>query len=679
MRFLERRINGFGYSTLFKIDSAKSNGTMPMNLQRFLLLACALCCLVMSQASKTFAADKPNFVLIFIDDMGYGDIGPFGSKVNRTSNLDRMADEGMKLTSFYAAPVCSASRAQLLTGSYSPRVSVPGVFFPKGSRGLNPKEHTVADYLRESGYATMCVGKWHLGDQREFLPTNNGFDGYFGIPYSNDMARPSLDGKAVHPLMRDTEVAELLENEGQRRITRQYTEEGIRFIKKNKDKPFFLYLPHTAMHVPLYPHKDFAGKSKNGKYGDWVAEVDWSVGQILGALKDLKLEENTLVIFTSDNGPWASKGKDGGVSGPLRGAKGCTLEGGVREPTIVRWPGKVKAGSSNDSIAGTTDILPTFVSLAGGKLKKEIKIDGVDISPVLLGKAEKSTREAWYYYKGTQLKAVRSGPWKLALGPQTLGMGIRQHDHDLQEKGVRLYNLDKEIGEVTNVADGNPDVVARLRKLADKMIADIGSGKAGPGVRPAGVVQNPVMLYPTKPLAPRKPRKKPAGSKKTGAATINKPIDWAKVSAGQSYDSGAAPMIAGKPFEIKCTVTPLASKPMTGVIVAHGGSAVGYSLYVAKGQLVFAVRHSTADIKRINVKLPAVAGSVVASLDKEGVIGLQVNGGKGVAAKSGGMLDRQPAESFSIGHDDANPVDTDAPGGRFVGAIANVKVTVAGK
>ena len=361
-------------------------------------------------AATSLANEKPNLVLIFIDDMGYGDIGPFGSKLNRTPNLDRMAAEGMKLTSFYAAPVCSASRAQLMTGSYAPRVSVPGVFFPAGKNGLNPEEHTVADYLRESGYATICVGKWHLGDQREFLPTNNGFDGYYGIPYSNDMARTnSTDGRSVHPLMRDTEPEELLENEGQRRITRLYTEEARKFITANKEKPFFLYMPHTAMHVPLFPHQDFAGKSNNGTYGDWVEEVDWSVGQVLESLKKLGLDENTMVVFTSDNGPWASKGKAGGVAGPLRGSKGCTLEGGVREPTIVRWPGKIAPGSSTDKIAGTTDILPTFVSLAGGTLKSDVKIDGVDISPLLLGKTTESPRKEWYYFQGNNLQAVRSG------------------------------------------------------------------------------------------------------------------------------------------------------------------------------------------------------------------------------------------------------------------------------
>ncbi len=443
------------------------------------------------------AADLPNFVVIFIDDMGYGDIEPYGSKLNSTPNLTRMAAEGMKLTSFYAAPVCSASRAQLLTGCYAPRVSVPGVYFPAAKNGLHPQEHTVADYLKEVGYATTCIGKWHLGDQREFLPTRQGFDHYFGIPYSNDMQRvPKGGGARVTPLLRDEAVAELLEDEGQRRVTREYTLEAVKFIEEQKKGPFFLYLPHTAMHIPLFPHADFVGKSDNGTYGDWVAEVDWSVGQVMDALRSNDLDKKTLVIFTSDNGPWASKGPAGGVSGPLRGSKGGTLEGGVREPTIAWWPGKIEPGSSCDAIAGTTDVLPTLVALAGAELSSNIQIDGHNIAPLLFGQTTTSPHKAWYYYHGTNLQAVRSGPWKLAIKPQSLGMGIKEKPADLQSKDVRLYNLEKEIGEVTNVAAQHPEVVTRLQKLADEMIADIGSGKAGPGVRPAGKVENPVTLYP---------------------------------------------------------------------------------------------------------------------------------------------------------------------------------------
>jgi arylsulfatase A len=605
-------------------------------------------------------AAKPNFVLIFIDDMGYGDIGPYGSTLNRTPHLDRMAKEGMKLTSFYAAPVCSASRAQLMTGSYAPRVGVPGVFFPAGRNGLNPAEHTVGDYLKDNGYATMCVGKWHLGDQREFLPVNNGFDGYFGIPYSNDMQRISSEsGKRVHPLVRDDQVAELLEDEDQRRVTREYTEEGITFIKANKGKPFFLYLPHTAMHVPLYPHKDFAGKSKNGVYGDWVEEVDWSVGQILDALRSEGLEKDTLVIFTSDNGPWASKGKAGGVSGPLRGSKGCTLEGGVREPTIAWWPGTIKAGTTVDAIAGTTDVLPTFVSLAGGTLKPDIKIDGKDISPLLLGKTTESPHEAWYYYGGRNLQAVRSGPWKLALTGQSLGMGIRQRDADLA-KGDRLYNLDEEIGETTNLYDKHPDVVARLKKLAEAMKADIGSGKPGPGCRPAGLVANPVTLYPTKPRAAR------GGGKQSG-----KPVNWAKAKIGDAYPASSAPAISGNAFTVNASV---AGDNLSGVIVAHGGSAAGYALYAKDGKIIFAYRSSGDAITR--VAAPAAAGAITATVDKKGNLSLKIGGGDAVIGKASGMIKMHPMEDICIGHDNKNPLDAEAPAEQFNGTISAVKVMV---
>lgn len=613
-------------------------------------------------AATGLLAAQPNFVIIFIDDMGYGDIGPYGSTLNRTPNLDRMAAEGMKLTSFYAAPVCSASRAQLLTGCYAPRVSVPGVFFPAGQNGLNPDEDTVADYLGGLGYATMCVGKWHLGDQREFLPTNNGFDGYFGIPYSNDMARVSAEsGKSVHPLVRDTEVAELIEDEGQRQITREYTEEAVKFLEANSggEKPFFLYLPHTAMHVPIFPHPDFAGKSQNGRYGDWVEEVDWSVGQILDALKRLNLDENTLVVFTSDNGPWASKGTDGGVSGPLRGAKGGTLEGGVREPTIVRWPGKIAAGTAVDGIAGTTDILPTFVSLAGGKLRGNVTIDGVDISPMLLGETTESPRKTWFYFSGTSLQAVRSGPWKLALTGQSLGMGIKEKPEDLASGG-RLYNLDEEIGELTNLAGEHPDIVAKLEKLGAEMAADIEANK-----RPAGVVENPVTLYPTK------ARNQPAASKPGGG----KPIDWKTANLGDAFAPGSAPAIAGEALSVHATIV---GDTASGVILAHGGSSVGYSLYAKDGRIVFAVRTGTDAVQRVSAPAAAAKTEIVASLAKDGTLSLTLNGGEPETAKASGLIDRHPQEDLCVGHDNKNPVDPEAPGGQFEGKIAEVRVEIAG-
>ncbi|MEI6399844.1 MAG: sulfatase-like hydrolase/transferase, partial [Pseudomonadota bacterium] len=271
------------------------------------------------------ASEKPNIVVILIDDLGYADIGSFGATLQKTPNLDRMAGEGMKLTSFYAAPVCSVARAQLLTGCYGPRISIPGVFFPDEKVGLNPNEITIAERLKELGYSTQCIGKWHLGDQPDFMPTHQGFDHYLGIPYSNDMQRKSTKtGEKVVPLVRDDQVEDLLTDEAQSQIVERYTAEAVEFIRANQAKPFFLYFPHSAVHTPIFPGKAFRGKSSNGRFGDWVEEVDWSVGRVLETLRELKIDDKTLVIFTSDNGPWLTKHADGGSALPLRGGKGST-------------------------------------------------------------------------------------------------------------------------------------------------------------------------------------------------------------------------------------------------------------------------------------------------------------------------------------------------------------------
>jgi arylsulfatase A len=441
------------------------------------------------------AAAPPNIVVIFIDDMGYGDIGPYGATQQKTPNLDRMAKEGMKLTSFYAAPVCSVSRAQLLTGCYGARIDVPGVYGPGSAAGLNPSESTIAERLKEKGYATMCIGKWHVGDQPDFLPTRQGFDHYFGIPYSNDMQVKSTEfGQSVVPLLRDDKVVELLTDEKQSRIVERYTDEAVRFITNNKEKPFLLYLPHTAIHTPIYPGEAFRGKSNNGRVGDWIEEVDWSTGQLLDTLRDLKLDANTLVIFTSDNGPWLIQGADSGSAGPLRGGKGSTWEGGVRVPTIAWWPGKIPPNSTVDAITGTIDLLPTAVSLAGGTLPAQPVIDGRDISPLLLGTTKTTARDTHYFFSGFHIEAIRQGPWKLALVPQRETMG-REASPDASGNTPRLYNLDEEIGEKTNLADTNPEVVARLSALAKNMSQEIGG--TGPSARrPAGKVQNPSLLYP---------------------------------------------------------------------------------------------------------------------------------------------------------------------------------------
>ncbi len=448
-----------------------------------------------------WADDKthPNFVIILMDDMGYGDISPFNSTTkNRTPNLERMAKEGMKLTSFYAAPVCTPSRAQLLTGCYAKRVSLPIVIHPASSVGLSASEHTIAGLLKKQGYATMCIGKWHVGDQPEFLPTRRGFDQYFGLPYSNDMGGewdgsdniPAPRRKPPLPLVEGEKVIETLKPIDQDRLTERYTQEAVHFIEKNKDKPFFLYLAHTAVHVPIHPGKNYRGKSNNGFYGDWVEEADASAGRILGTLRDLKLDSNTLVIFTSDNGPWLIQGKNGGEAGPLRGGKGGTYEGGMREPTIAWWPGRISPGSTSDVVAGNIDLLPTFVALAGGQLTTDHKIDGANIAPLLFGQTNDPARQAHFYFNGNKLEAVRSGKWKLAVAPQSENTS-RSKDVDKKPFEPKLYDLDSDIGETINVAGKNPEVVKRLQEYVSQMDTDLGVIKEGRGVRPPGRVVSP--------------------------------------------------------------------------------------------------------------------------------------------------------------------------------------------
>jgi arylsulfatase A len=442
---------------------------------------------------------RPNLVLILMDDLGYGDVTPFYPQTkNRTPNLERMAREGMKLTSFYACPVCTPSRAQLLTGCYAKRVSLPAVIFPAARVGLSAEENTVAALLKKQGYATLCVGKWHVGDQPEFLPTRRGFDHYFGLPYSNDMGgewdgaedAPAGKRRPPLPLVCDEQVVETLKPADQDRLTERYTDEAVRFIRDHKEEPFFLYLAHTAVHVPIHPGADFRGKSANGLYGDWVEESDASVGRVLDTLRELKLSDKTLVLFTSDNGPWLTQGKNGGSAGPLRGGKGGTFEGGMREPTIAWWPGHVEAGSTCAAVTANIDVLPTFVKLAGGTVPAGRKIDGADLGPLLLGRTKEAPREAHYYFSGNRLEAVRSGPWKLAVARQSEGLGKPA----APQKGPftpTLYNLDTDVGETKDVAAEHPDVVKRLQDLVARMDGDLGVIKPGPGVRPPGKVEKP--------------------------------------------------------------------------------------------------------------------------------------------------------------------------------------------
>jgi arylsulfatase A-like enzyme len=455
------------------------------------LFSISLSLLVTTSSRAADTPPRPNFVVILIDDMGYGDIGPFGSKLNRTPHLDRMAREGMKLTSFYAAPVCTPSRAQMMTGCYAKRVSLPDVLGPVCPIGISAKEHTIADLLKQQGYATMAIGKWHLGDQPDFLPTRHGFDHYFGLPYSNDMGgtrKKTKDRQPPLPLLRDAVVIETPAD--QDTLTSRYTEEAVKFIKSNKDRPFFLYLPHTAVHVPLHPGAAFKGKSANGRYGDWVEEVDWSVGRVLDTLGELKLAGRTFVLFSSDNGPWLTQGRNGGVAGPLHGSKGTTWEGGMREPTIAWWPGHIAAGAVCDAMMSEIDVLPTLVKLAGGQVPTDRKIDGRDVWPLLAGQTSVSPHDALFYFNGNQLQAVRSGPWKLAITPQGTGLpkGVAQ---PVKHVGPRLYNLDSDIGELSDVAAEHADVVARLQRLIERIGADLGVVGRGPGVRAPDRVEKP--------------------------------------------------------------------------------------------------------------------------------------------------------------------------------------------
>ncbi len=424
------------------------------------------------------APAKPNIVLIFIDDMGYADIGPFGNTKLRTPHLDTLAKEGRKFTSYYAAPVCSMSRASLLTGCYNSRVSLPGVIQPWFRIGLNPAEDTIADVLKKQGYATACFGKWHLGHDPEFMPLRQGFDEYFGIPYSNNMRKgygPQKDTPPL-PLYQGEKILETEPDQSQ--FTRRFTEEAIKFIRVKKDQPFFVYLPHPMIHVPLFASAGFKGKSAEGLIGDAIEEIDWSVGQITATLKELNLEENTLVVFTSDNGP------DRRDATPLRGRKGSTYEGGVREPCIMRWPGKIPAATTCDQIIGNIDMLPTFASLAGAKLNPNTTIDGVDASSLLFDATPKAARDTHLYYNPNigEVSAIRQGDWKLFL--QTPVRKMNESNKTGPNTGPALYNLKTDEAETTNVAGKNPEIVTRLAAEAEKRNAEIMANQ-----RPAGTLE----------------------------------------------------------------------------------------------------------------------------------------------------------------------------------------------
>ena len=458
----------------------------------------------------------PNIVIIFTDDQGYADIGVYGAQGFQTPNLDRLANEGIRFTDFQVSQaVCSASRAALLTGSYSERVGVQGAFNHTARVGLNPDEETIAEMLKSIGYVTGIFGKWHLGHHKKFLPLQQGFDEYLGIPYSNDMWPVDYDGSSVSgtdhfksfypqlPLIEDNEkIEEIRTLDDQDQLTTRYTERAVDFITNNKDRPFFLYLPHSMPHVPLGVSNKFRNKSEQGMYGDVIMEIDWSVGEILNALSDNDLDDNTLVIFTSDNGPWLNYGNHAGSAFPLREGKGTMWEGGSRVPCIIRWPGRITAGSVSHQLAATIDILPTIASITGAALPAR-PIDGVSIQAILEGDTSATPREEYYYYYGGELIAVRKGKMKLVF-PHSYrsyaGIDLGLDGYPGIYKGVlgkyavgksklELYDLDNDMSESKDVSEMYPDVVKTLQVLGQKAREELGdrlTGTIGTGVRPIG-------------------------------------------------------------------------------------------------------------------------------------------------------------------------------------------------
>ncbi len=464
------------------------------------LLSLALLLVHCLRGSASPAPGRPNLVLIFCDDLAYADVGCFGAQGYRTPNIDRLAKQGTKFTSFYTSqPVCSAARASLLTGCYANRIGIHGALGPNSKTGLSGDEATLAEVLKGQGYATAIVGKWHLGRAPQFLPTRHGFDHYFGLPYSNDMwpkhPEAAQGTYPPLPLIRDEEVVQ--EMPDQRRLTAQYTEHAVRFLEENRTKPFFLYLAHSMPHVPLFVSDKFAGKTRRGLFGDVVTEIDWSVGQVLATLRRLKLEENTWVIFTSDNGPWLSYGDHAGSTGAFREGKGTVFEGGVREPCVMRWPGQIPAGRVSDTPLMTIDLLPTIAKAVGAPLPAH-KIDGLDVWPVLAGRAGATNPHPAYffYYNTGELQAVRSGDWKLMLphtsrtvGDQPRATGGVPVKYRPLPVGLELFHLRADPGETRNVAEENPAVMTRLLAFAEEARQDLGDAltrRAGHGVREPG-------------------------------------------------------------------------------------------------------------------------------------------------------------------------------------------------
>ncbi len=472
-------------------------------------------CQTENKEKNTNPEQNPNIVLIFIDDMGYADVGCFGATKYQTPNINRLADEGMLFSNFYASQaVCSASRASLLTGCYAERVGISGALMPWSKIGLNSEETSIAEMLKEKNYATAIFGKWHLGHQKQFLPLQHGFDEYVGLPYSNDMWPVDYDGmplnkkgkrKSNYPPLRlydGNEVIDTIKNlQDQANLTTLYTQKAVEFIKNHKNEPFFLYLPHTMVHVPIAVSDKFKNKSGQGLFADVMMELDWSVGEILKTLKENNIDENTLVIFTSDNGPWLNYGNHAGSALPLREGKGCMWEGGPRVSTLMRWPNKIPTASICNQIASTIDILPTISAITGAPLPEK-KIDGVSILSLLQDKKDANPRNIFYYYYGKKLIAVREGKWKLVF-PHT---GRSYQDLEPGEDGfpgptglltvhqAELYDLENDISESKNLSAQYPQIVEGLERIADSARHELGDklqNIKGKAVRKPGLITSP--------------------------------------------------------------------------------------------------------------------------------------------------------------------------------------------
>jgi hypothetical protein len=482
----------------------------------------------------------------------------------------------------------------------------------------------------------MMIGKWHVGHLPEFLPTRQGFDHYFGLPYSNDMHKGRA-GFPPLPLYRDEQVIETEPDQSQ--LTKRYTEEAVKFLRARRDQPFFLYLPYTMIHTPLGASADFKGKSAQGLIGDTIEEIDWSVGQIMATLKELGLDERTLVIFTSDNGP------AGRTAPPFSGNKGTNLEGGVREPCLMRWPGRIPAGTTCDRIAGNIDVLPTLAKVIGAEAPKDRVIDGRDLSPLLADPSAPPVRDTHLYVTAAQkLEAIRQGKWKLFLLEPAKRKG------ETSRQTGALYDLSTDLAELTDVSAKHPEVVATLRQEATTRWTELEAHKRPIGKRDDGADA-------------------PAVEPKAAKATVV----LGNLKPGDRLKSEAAPQVAGRAFTLSGTVT---TQQANTVLVSHGGTMLGYALHVREGRLTFSVRRAQGE--DFEVSLPAPLGDgphpVVASLGKDGRLSLQADGQTAVTAPGGGLLGKQPAEDFCVGHDAANPAARYVAPAPFQGTLSDLQI-----